>query len=90
MSLTEFLGVASAARCWRSAARPLLHTGDCLVLYSDGVTDATNVAGESFDPDRVRAWLTGSRDEDARALTDRAFADLLFGGGTDSPPSTMT
>jgi sigma-B regulation protein RsbU (phosphoserine phosphatase) len=37
-----------------------LQVGDALVLYSDGIIDVTNPAGERFDQERWRTLVTGS------------------------------
>jgi sigma-B regulation protein RsbU (phosphoserine phosphatase) len=34
-----------------------LRSGDLILFYTDGVTEAANPAGEFFDPDRVKGWL---------------------------------
>jgi serine phosphatase RsbU (regulator of sigma subunit) len=40
-----------------SAARTRLRRGDCLVLFTDGVTDARNTTGEMFGRPRLEALL---------------------------------
>jgi sigma-B regulation protein RsbU (phosphoserine phosphatase) len=40
-----------------------LTTGDCLLLYTDGVTEAANDSGEEFGPDRLTELLQCPADE---------------------------
>jgi phosphoserine phosphatase RsbU/P len=41
-----------------------LAAGDCLLLYTDGVTEAANDSGEEFGPERLVELLECSSDED--------------------------
>jgi phosphoserine phosphatase RsbU/P len=41
-----------------------LATGDCLLLYTDGVTEAANDSGEEFGPERLTDLLKCSGDQD--------------------------
>ena len=40
-----------------------LHAGDRLLLYTDGVSEATNDAQEEFGPERLAALVAGAEDE---------------------------
>jgi sigma-B regulation protein RsbU (phosphoserine phosphatase) len=53
-----------------------LQEDDALLLYTDGVTDARNAAGEFFEHARVAGWLAARNHRDARAFKDAAVADL--------------
>ncbi|PYR03255.1 MAG: hypothetical protein DMF97_02410 [Acidobacteria bacterium] len=53
-----------------------LREGDRVLLYTDGVTEARNPAGEFFEDERVRRWLTAADGRDASRFTDGAFCDL--------------
>jgi sigma-B regulation protein RsbU (phosphoserine phosphatase) len=46
-----------------------LHLGDTLLLYSDGVTEASNPAGDEFGEDRLVRTLRESGAPTARDLT---------------------
>jgi len=43
------------------AERIRLNSGDCLALYTDGITEAANANGEEFGTDRLRALLSADR-----------------------------
>ena len=45
-----------------------IESGDVLVLYTDGVTEAENTAGEQFGEDRLAATLKTYRDASAKAI----------------------
>lgn len=50
-----------------------LAPGDCLVLYSDGVTDAQNVDDEEFGEDRLRQVVRQAADQPASVIVSRVF-----------------
>jgi hypothetical protein len=52
----------------------LFKAGDRLLLYSDGVTEARNAAGEFFDGERVARWLS-----DVGPATADGFAEIALG-----------
>jgi serine phosphatase RsbU (regulator of sigma subunit) len=47
-----------------------LRAGDLVALFSDGVTEAENDAGEEFGTERLGAVLTQCREEPAQAIVD--------------------
>ena len=55
----------------------LLSSGDRVIVYTDGITERSNPAGEEFGPDRL-ASLVGSipADLSARQVTDRILRTL--------------
>jgi phosphoserine phosphatase RsbU/P len=54
-----------------------LQDGDRILLYTDGVIEAQNAAGEFFDGERVGRWLTSDHaGNDVVRLGDVALADL--------------
>src|SRR5207249_7744000 len=56
--------------------RTLLHPGDVLVIYSDGVTEAVNPKGEEFGPTRLYEVVARNIDSSAAGIRDRIEAAL--------------
>ena len=50
--------------------------GDRLLLYSDGVSEARDRAGQFFDGDRVARWLSNSEHASAEQFAEAALGDL--------------
>jgi sigma-B regulation protein RsbU (phosphoserine phosphatase) len=53
-----------------------LSTGDTLILYSDGITDANSPAGDFFGPERLQAAVCTYGHQDAQRLCDGIFAEV--------------
>jgi serine phosphatase RsbU (regulator of sigma subunit) len=51
-------------------------SGDRLVLYSDGITEAEGPGGEFFEGKRLDDWLIAHRSLGAQALVDQLVLDL--------------
>jgi serine phosphatase RsbU (regulator of sigma subunit)/pSer/pThr/pTyr-binding forkhead associated (FHA) protein len=65
--------------------RSQLHPGDVLVIYSDGVTETQNAAGEEFGPMRLYDVLSRNLDSSAAGIRDRIESALTkFAQGTDA------
>ncbi len=59
-----------------------LERDDCLVLYTDGVTEALDANGDEFGPERMTQSLRASAGEGAQAVISRLIADVrAFAGG---------
>ena len=56
--------------------RTQLHHGDVLVIYSDGVSEATNPAGEEFGPTRLYEVVARNMDASAGGIRDRIESAL--------------
>jgi len=68
-----------------------LDPGDRLLLYTDGVTEATNPATEEEYGDvRLEAWVRPRAKEPGRALIDSVVADVLRFCGDGRPHDDMT
>jgi sigma-B regulation protein RsbU (phosphoserine phosphatase) len=53
-----------------------MDSGDCLLLYTDGVTEAENLAGEEFGKDRLRETFRGLAQSGAEQVVDGLQAAL--------------
>jgi serine phosphatase RsbU (regulator of sigma subunit) len=60
-----------------------LQPGDALVLYSDGMIDVANPAGERFDQERWRALVTGSFESASQFLQAAVEALDAFAAGAE-------
>jgi sigma-B regulation protein RsbU (phosphoserine phosphatase) len=54
-----------------------LKPGDMLVMYSDGVPDAVNEAGDNYGTDRLMALLESNRSNTANGIVDAMFGDVF-------------
>lgn len=68
------LGVEAGARY--AVHETTLHAGDRVVLYTDGLTEASNERGELFTVERLREKLLEHRYLKAQELADALFADV--------------
>src|SRR5450432_1373580 len=59
-----------------------LERDDCLVLYTDGVTEALDANGDEFGPERMTRSIRASAREGAQGVITRLTADVRnFAGG---------
>ena len=68
------LGVAPNVQYRQATAA--ISPGDTILLYTDGVTDATNEAGEYFSLERLQQTFAGNPPTDSREANDSVFAAL--------------
>jgi phosphoserine phosphatase RsbU/P len=65
--------------------RTQLHPGDVLVIYSDGVSETQNAAGEEFGPMRLYDVVSRNLNASAAGIRDRIESALTkFAQGTDA------
>jgi sigma-B regulation protein RsbU (phosphoserine phosphatase) len=67
----------------------VFEAGDCLVLYTDGVTDADDSAGEHFSKQRL-VGLVSNNSAAAQTLMDSVTAALSAHVGKGSPADDIT
>jgi serine phosphatase RsbU (regulator of sigma subunit)/CHASE2 domain-containing sensor protein len=53
-----------------------LHSGDIVVLYTDGVTESLDITGSMYGEERLKSRLIRTRGHDARAVLDELLQDL--------------
>ena len=68
---------------------PIL-TGDVIVLYTDGVTEAMDSAGELFGDAALGQVVAGQRDLDATGIRERVLRDVRAFVGDAEPHDDMT
>jgi len=78
------LGVFPDAEYTNTEVAPFA-PGDRLLLYSDGVLEARDRAGQFFDSDRVARWLSDIEHTSAEQFAEAALGELTqwTGGGFD-------
>jgi sigma-B regulation protein RsbU (phosphoserine phosphatase) len=67
-----------------------LKSGDCLLLYSDGVTDAMNEYNERFGRERLEYTLQESASKPAQQAVDALLERLDFHRGNCDPNDDIT
>jgi phosphoserine phosphatase RsbU/P len=70
--------------------RVRLKPGDALVLYTDGVSEAQDVAGEFFGPDRLRAAAAAGRPGGTPGLTGSVLAAVRAFAGEAAQSDDIT
>jgi phosphoserine phosphatase RsbU/P len=76
-------------RITRDVAVPLSR-GDCLLLYTDGVTEALDATGSEFGPDRMIKSVQASAMNGAAAIITRVIEDLRAFVGTTPQNDDIT
>lgn len=70
------LGIEADVSAFVAEARVYLYPGDLLVLYTDGVTEATDRHNQLYGTDRLCAILQAQRDRPARELCQLVVDDV--------------
>ncbi len=75
-------GIDPGLRC--RIGETVLDPGDRLFIYSDGITEAFNSAGEGFGSARLQRALDGAPEDSSGAIVARVLADTArFAAGTE-------
>ena len=76
---------------WSAAQGEIrLGVGDRIVLYTDGITEAANAAGDEYGAERLSALACAYRHETAADLHARVMADAIrFAGGAFTDDATL-
>ena len=67
-----------------------LYPGDCLVLYTDGVTEAFNPEGQMFGDERLHALVREHGDGNAQTLVTRIFDSVIEFAGSAPQSDDIT
>jgi len=83
------IGILPTTR-YATQARPF-PAGSTVVLYSDGITEAENTAGEEFENDRLEAVLRETRGQTPDVIRDRitAAVDAFVGDAPQKDDQTL-
>lgn len=74
----------------QTEGRASLGPGDVLLVYSDGLSEAMNVGGEEFGPERIAEVLVRHRGLQTARVRDRLDEALLAFMGESSPADDLT
>ncbi|THF57249.1 SpoIIE family protein phosphatase [Pseudothauera rhizosphaerae] len=67
-----------------------LEPGDCLLLYTDGVTEAMDTAGSLYGNERLFRLMEGATGESARAVVARITEDVHLHAGAAEQSDDIT
>ena len=76
MTPGTWLGARRNIRSVTTDSEIQLEVGDVLLLYTDGITEAMNDAGEQYGLDRLVQMLEQTRDEPSVAIHARIWSDV--------------
>lgn len=64
--------------------------GDAIILYTDGITEAMNEAGDLFGDEALARVVAGQHDLDAAGIRERVVREVAAFVGTAEPHDDMT
>ena len=67
-----------------------MDSGDCLLLYTDGVEEAANVDGDEYGAENIQKSLATHASKGATAVLDGIMADVMRFTGGHSPHDDVT
>ena len=68
----------------------LLEPGDCLLLYTDGVTEAMDPAGHLYGDERLRQLMTHCTELAAEPVVDQIMRDVRHYAGEAEQSDDIT
>ncbi|MEO1022333.1 MAG: PP2C family protein-serine/threonine phosphatase [Bacteroidota bacterium] len=86
------LGMVKGDKFEECAEESTLHlrTGDVLVLYTDGITEAQNISGQFYGEERMEELLKHTADLDAKSILDVITRDVRTFVGNAKQSDDMT
>ena len=83
LPMTDGLAMGLMEDFGYSSKREVLQPGETLFLYTDGLTDATNLNGELFGKERLEGTLDGSAGRSPEDIVNHVWAEIgSFSTGT--------
>jgi phosphoserine phosphatase RsbU/P len=73
-----------------SAVRARLHTGESLLLYTDGLTEARNSAGDEYGVERLMAMLPKCREQSPERISTACLEGLAAFLGSEQASDDLT
>ena len=67
-----------------------MNSGDILVIYSDGITEAMDLDNAEFEEERLRAVISRNRDESAKIVLGRIISAVKEFTGSAEQNDDMT
>jgi serine phosphatase RsbU (regulator of sigma subunit) len=67
-----------------------LQAGDIIVLYTDGITEARNMAGEEFQFSNLSDVVCSAQNDTAENILKKIMETVLNHAGTGAPEDDMT
>jgi len=67
-----------------------LESGDILIIYSDGITEAMNTSEEEFDEERLVKVVTENKEKSAKDLIEKIVNEVKLFVGTTPQMDDMT
>jgi sigma-B regulation protein RsbU (phosphoserine phosphatase) len=79
MQLLETGGLVAGAFDWSDYVQEslTLEAGECLIIFTDGVTEAANPADEQFGEERLEAVLRGCGNPPAGTIIQKVLDEVL-------------
>ena len=70
--------------------RTILRPGDRLVLYTDGITEYFDRKGDMFGEERLYRWLVEGKSQEAQAMLDDLYGEMMTFGTGKSPDDDIS